>query len=211
MKYLWAMGIIVSMGSSLPVAGECAIGAKRRIQTMENQTLVEALEAANIKFDQEQEQPAPIFDVLAHLSEEQQVALERKFSALPKDSRRNAHNAFPLISNPLHLYIARQLAKEADAAIVSAKREGWISQILKHIPKLRLCEGENAQMKTLRSEAESELKNLSDEIGDSAVAASILTAVKKKYLEGVSSHRIGMLMGDVERACPYFGVSSSVI
>lgn len=153
------------------------------------------------------ENPAakPVFDVVSHLTDEQQIALEKKFSALPKGIPQLIRAAYPLITNTLHLYILKQLSEEADAAIVSAKRAGWISTLLTHIPSLV------SSVPHLRADSEKKLTNVRDEIADTKVATAILKAVKKEMLSGISSERVSAVLKQLEAACPYFEVSITAL
>lgn len=141
------------------------------------------------------------FDVQAHLSDDQQIALEKKFAALPKGIPNLVRQSFPLVTNTLHLYILKQLTEEADAAIVSAKRSGWISTLSNHIPSLV------SSVPELRKNSESKMVQVRDEIADTKVATAILKAVKKDMLSGISSERVTTVLKQLEAACPYFEVS----
>lgn len=136
--------------------------------------------------------------VLDHLSGDQLGALEKKYAMLPVEVQESLRAKFPLVSNPVELYLIRQSVRESNNFLASKLRAGWIAQLIMFTPDLV-----NVNDAT-RKAAEHRVRNLSDEISDTKEIVKTLKAVKVKLDRSSKSP-------DILAVCGIFGISPSTI
>ena len=135
-------------------------------------------------------------NVLDVLTQEQKGALELKYAALPSEVQQVTAAKYPAITNPVMLYVIRQMVKEANGKLASSLRPGWITSIRLNIPALT---SSNAASK---SESERRLSAIADEMPDVKEAIKCLKSVK------IQLDRTSQDAGIVA-ACKLFDVSAS--
>lgn len=160
------------------------------------------MSTATVTHNQTASNVTPSRSIVDLLDSDQQAALVLKAAMLPEEVQANMKALAPNLS-PVEQYLLRQARKEANSALASKLRPGWIMLLALYAPTL------TSKDELVRKDAEKRISAINDEIPDIKESIKVLKAVKGRLL--MKSTNPTDTTNAIEQACKIFSVKPETL